>query len=874
MKCKVGLTVIGILAGFSTTFGQSPTTNLIDYYNQQPVEFATLQCISIAEDTNITFATSDKKGRVSPCNCNGRDSIKWKIRHLAYLPIDTILSCQHIPDTIFMYSRDYDFGEVIVSGKNEGVRVIGDSIRFDLSVFRKPHHRDLKDLLNDLPGINVTDKGRVEYKGKQVGQILLSGKSAARNQFDMFNRVIKKEDLSTVQLFPDDPEADEFDQVMTLDLVLKPDINLLGQIQSRLSNQGEIEGSASLVRSGDTKWNHSAEVAFSQIADSHRPQLNLLREVFDGTNRFKNDVKIKIQRPKLSLPANTDRSKEDQDGYAFYNALYEDDHSELNFYTRYKNHTSRREFEQTHFNVNSSETLFTERNIEEVNVHSGLFTISWKYKAGKNLTLRASSHFAHDVHDRNQNGIIEFADADARINEWTNQNTNSNASIFAHALWEIDSSWTFQTGFQFGTDDHRGKYDFGEDSILYGILVHSNSQDANLGYKLNRDRQNFDVGTALEHKWKTLHQKTAWVINYKLRSMSDEGGLEEIDSAGDAFLTNQFYKTYTISNFLQHEIKVSKVELTAEFGGTVFQGKQVLTGNKPFRWTATTQMRYNLNRDQFIFLGYSSNADWLDENNLWRSIRPINLQTYARAGNSNPAVIRDHTLTAGWKEFSMLKGNFSEAKMSYQYKPIHYEWRQRTEIGFNVDTLVQERDFNEFGLNLRTIREIRGVRISASLHGTQSYSYGEELFTDQKLTRSDLTFRINARDILKSKIIFISLQTLVNRRSWQFGEQSMLPPQWNSSFSIEARWFITKFNAWIASELTYLWRGNIYNETLASGSIEKQLGEHFTVSVGGENLFNLNNNLRRNRFISAEEYRESEQTVFGGRVYLRVKYQL
>ncbi len=867
------IVIMEILAGVSMTYAQSSTTYLLDFDSRQPIQFATLQCNPIIENTKITFATSDEQGRISSCNCEGTDSIKWKVRHLSYLPIDTIFSCQQITDTILMYSKGYDIGEVIVSGKDEGVRVNGDSIRFDLSVFRKPHHKDLKDLLNDLPGIQVTEKGHVEYKGKPVGQILLSGKNIARNQFDMFNRVIKKEDLSTIQLIPDEPGANQLDQLMNLNLVLKPNQFLLGQIQSRLSNQGEISGNTSIIRSGDTRWNHAAEVVLSQIADSHRPQLNILREVYDDSNQYKKAIKIKGQRPKISIPLSSDRSSKDQVAHTFYNALYVDDHSEINLYARYKNHSSSRLFEQTHFNVNTSESLWKEKSNENVKVNSSLFSMSWKYNAGKNLILRASSHIAHDINALNQKGTIEIAPSVSRLSQQKIRNNYIDAALFTHAIWQIDSSWTLQTGIQVGTSDNRNIYELGTDSIIYGIVINSNSEDSNLRYRLNRKVQNIDIGTSLQHKWNNLKQNTAWIINHNATSMLDVGDLEEIVLTRDIFRMNQTYETYTTTSLLSHEMNVSKINLTAELGGSFFQSEQVLTGNHRYRWSAATRIRYSLKRDQFIFLGYSSDAKWLDVSKLWRTARPINLQSYAIAGNPNPAVLRNHKWSAGWKEFSTLKGSFSQVKIEYQYKPIHFEWRQKTRASLNIDTLVSERDFNEIRIDLRASRKIRGVRISAALNSSQSYSYGEALLTDQKLIRSNLTFRVRARDILQSKIIFIALRTQISRLTWQLGEQSILPPQWNSESTIQSRWYIKKFNGWIASEMTYLWRGNIYNETLVSGSIEKKLGKDFMISLGVENLFNLNSNVRRDRFISAELYRESEQSVFGGRIYIKVKYQ-
>ncbi len=859
----------------SAACAQSSTTCLLDIDSRQPIHFATLQCVSMTGKVNAIFATSDQEGRVSACSCEGMDSVKWKIRHLSYLPIDTILSCQQQAiDTIWMYPKGYEFGEVIVSGKNEGVRVIGDSIRFDLSVFRKPHHRDLKDLLNDLPGIHVTENGYVEYKGKPVGQILLRGKSTGRSQFDLFNRVIKKEDLSTIQLTPDEPEAGQFDRVMNLDLVLKPDRSLLGQIQSQLSNQGEIGSSASIIRSGDTRWNHAAEAAFSQIANSHRPRLHELREFYDDSYRFKRAVNIKGQRPKPSLLLSSDRSEKDQVAYAFYNALYEGDRSEINLYTRYRNHISTRLFEQTHFNVNTSQPLWTERSGEDAKLQNSLFSMSWKHNARKNLTLRAYSYIAHDINMAHQKGVIELAPSVSRLSQQHTRFSYLNATLFAHAIWQIDSSWTWQTGIQVGTDDNQRKYDLGADSVIYDFIVHPNSEEVSLRYNLDRKMQHINGGAALQRKWNTLAQQTAWVISYNATSMSEAGDLEEIALAADVFRMDREYATYTTTSLLTHEMTLSKIYLTAKLGGHFFQSDQLLTGNHNFKWSAATRIRYTLKPDQFAFLGYTADAKWLDESYLWRTARPVNLQSYTRAGHPNPAVIRNYKWSAGWKEFSPLSGSFSQTKIEYQYKPIHYEWRQQTRGSINVDTLVEESDFNEILVNLRTSRKIRGVRFSTSLAGRQSHSRGKALFADQKLKKSDLTFRLRAGDILRSKTLFISLRTLVSRRTWRFGNQSALPPQWNSESTIQVRLYIKKLNGWIASEATYLWRGNIYNETLVSGSIEKKWGGHFMLSFGVENLFNLNANVRRNRVVSAEAYRESEQTVFGGRIYLKVRYQL
>ncbi len=856
----------------SAIHAQYHETYLVDVDTRQPIQFATLECK--VRNAAVTFFTSDNQGRLESCACGVHDTVAWKIRHLTYVFVDTLIPCSQRPDTIWMQLRDYEFNGVTVTGKDEGVRIIGDTIRFDLSVFKKPHQKDLKDLLNELPGIEVTKKGHVSFKGKPVGQILLNGKSLAHNRFNMINRVIKKDDLASVQIVPEDPYEDPDNSRVNLDLVLKPKLELLGQMQSRVSNQGELEGSASLIQAGDALWNHAGEASFSQIGDSHRPQLNFFHEFYDGANKYRRAVRIRGRRPTPTVLFKSEHPEKEQVSNIFYNALFENSRSELNLYARYSNYLSVKPFKQTHFNVNTGELLWKESNNEDVELNSSVFSMLYKYNFQKKFTLVVSSHVAYDKNNLLQKGMIEIYPSASRANEWQLSKPYSNASIFAHTIWHVDSVWTLQTGMQVGIENDLRKYDFGMDSVFYDLVLGTNGQVKDMGYHLSRKTKNVDFGSSLERRWKPFNQRTNWIVNFKTLSMSDTANPEGFVAPQSAFRQSQVYKRRTLTGQLVHKINILKLYFSAAVGGELFQSDyQGQPQSLRYAWTGIGRFRFEIKRNQSVFFNYSSEAGWLADDNLWRTAQPKSRLSYAIAAIASPVIIRAHSWEAGWREFSVSTASFSLARLYFRQEPEHYGWRQKSRAGIIVDTLLLVQNFRKAGFDLSTGRKIRGIPFTASLKGALFGSSGDAQFPNQELTSTDISFSMNAKDILQSKIIFIQLGSRIKRLTLAYGDLANLPPRWDSQSSVKVRLFVKRLNTWIGSEMAYLWRGDIYTETLVSGLIEKKVGVHLLLALGVENLLNLNVNTRSKRFLMPQDYREIEQSVFGGRIYFKAKYQ-
>lgn len=66
--------------------------------------------------------------------------------------------------------------EVLVKGRYSGIKVLGDTIRFDTGYFRTGAEDNLADVLRRLPGVRVEDDGTVTYGNKAVDDVLIDGR--------------------------------------------------------------------------------------------------------------------------------------------------------------------------------------------------------------------------------------------------------------------------------------------------------------------------------------------------------------------------------------------------------------------------------------------------------------------------------------------------------------------------------------------------------------------------------------------------------------------------------------------------------------------------------------------------------------------------
>lgn len=863
-----------LLFCFDTGMASSQTSTIciVDAANHQPIHLVSLQCGNInSTTTRVHFEMSDEQGKIASCDCGQDDSLRIIIRHLAYQDIDTTILCQFIPDTIFLNKKDFNIDEVVVTTKNEGIRVKGDSIRFDLRVFIKPHQRDLKDLLNDLPGIEVTKSGQVEYKGKPVGQILLNGKSTARNQFNIINRVARIDDLEAIQLMPEDEHSTDIDRTMNLDIILKPNIRYLVQTQIRKSTELEAEGIASLIRSGDVGLNFVSEASLSQIADPQRPELNVLRELYDRSNKYRRSLKIEHVKSDKGLMSSMETSEEDLSNYALLGLLKESKKSTLDVYARYLGTDQISEYDGLSRQWHSVEPLFVERGSQNIIRKNTLANVSWQLNPSGKWKIGLSSMVSNDSRTVDKLGEIEYFQQPKNTNKNEFDLNDKKASLFGYSIWQPDSSWRVQSGIQVNYWKMSNSYEMESDSAIFDFVLFNNER---FTYHLDRANRKLDIAIAIDKLWSEGVHKLSLNGHWQNARVQENGDLNLSAMSNSDFDINRLLFLNTLSPDLHYEFDKSGWLVKTVLGFGFFGLKEFDEYDYSFRGNYNGSINKKLGKDHLLYFHMASTVAWLSDNDIWQSAIPINVKSYNIAGNEDLPVIRTQSYSVGWKEFSYLKGSYSNASISYVQRPTDFQWRQLVRSSYSIDSLVEVGDYAHVQIEMSTVKRFDDLSLSGHIQWTISEAKGLGLWAGQGYQDSDLTLRMGARNLFKSEYLSLNTSVLVHRQSRNFDSQFKQSPIWNAEPAFDLRYFFQSLDLWLNTGMVYLWRGNIYNESIVNASLDKKLGAHFIVTVGASNILNLNQNNRTFQYINNAVYRTTNQSVFGGRIYLKVAYKL
>lgn len=68
---------------------------------------------------------------------------------------------------ITLHAKSQELGEVVVKGNYSGIKTKRDSIIFDVNHFKTGAEENVSDVLRRLPGMEVSETGKVKYEGKE-----------------------------------------------------------------------------------------------------------------------------------------------------------------------------------------------------------------------------------------------------------------------------------------------------------------------------------------------------------------------------------------------------------------------------------------------------------------------------------------------------------------------------------------------------------------------------------------------------------------------------------------------------------------------------------------------------------------------------------
>lgn len=126
-----------------------------------------------------------------------------------------------------------------------------DTIAFNLKAVRDGTERTTEDLIKKLPGLNINENGKVTYKGKSIGQVLIEGNEFFGKNHKMATQNISADMVESIDLWQNYTTING-NRSTALNLKLKEEYKgkITGNIEANYGTKNSYLGHANLFRLG------------------------------------------------------------------------------------------------------------------------------------------------------------------------------------------------------------------------------------------------------------------------------------------------------------------------------------------------------------------------------------------------------------------------------------------------------------------------------------------------------------------------------------------------------------------------------------------------------------------------------------------------
>lgn len=251
---------------YAQTFGPGNLSGqLLDTAARQAMEGASVRLLQVNGTDTVAAAGTVARG-------NGRFSI-------AHIPLGryilsvtfqgyqdwsgTVILTNHSPvirKVVYMRPAASELSGIVVRDTRP-VRVHGDTTAYQADQFHTRPNGVLSDLIQKMPGIDVTRSGTVIAQGDTVKRILVNGKRFFSNNLQVALKYLPKDIIAQIEIFDDKSDQAKFTgvddgvRIRTINIVLKRQIKsgTFGKISAGLGTAGD--GSSGLLYDNNASVN-------------------------------------------------------------------------------------------------------------------------------------------------------------------------------------------------------------------------------------------------------------------------------------------------------------------------------------------------------------------------------------------------------------------------------------------------------------------------------------------------------------------------------------------------------------------------------------------------------------------------------------------
>lgn len=224
---------LSVVAQSGSEKGGYVVGTILDKKDNESIYGAMISLLQPGDSTFIKGTTTDSIGRFSLKINPGKYILTAYFMGYKRYAIN-IKSTTEKPDislgNILFEDNAILLGEAIVVGEIPPIVVKGDTIEYNSESYKPEENAVLRDLINNIPGMEVDESGNITANGKPVKKILVDGKEFFGNDIPLALANLPASMIKKLQLFKDESESAKItgfkdkEREQVLNLVVKEEL--------------------------------------------------------------------------------------------------------------------------------------------------------------------------------------------------------------------------------------------------------------------------------------------------------------------------------------------------------------------------------------------------------------------------------------------------------------------------------------------------------------------------------------------------------------------------------------------------------------------------------------------------------------------------
>lgn len=146
----------------------------------------------------MAYATTNNAGSFSLKLPTVSEGMTIHVTMMGFKNYSAPLNINEQPVKIRLEDGSFALKEVTVKAKN--IRESGDTITYNVASFAQKNDRTIGDVLNRMPGIDVSSSGKIQYQGTDINKFYIEGSDLLGGKYGIATNGISYDDIGSVEV--------------------------------------------------------------------------------------------------------------------------------------------------------------------------------------------------------------------------------------------------------------------------------------------------------------------------------------------------------------------------------------------------------------------------------------------------------------------------------------------------------------------------------------------------------------------------------------------------------------------------------------------------------------------------------------------------